>query len=750
MRAHRGNIPVLPQTKLCPYCPAKFTRTTHLNRHLRTHTGERLHRCDTCDAQFTRSDLLTRHKKTCGDSSHTNRSRRRSCQACADSKIKCDLQQPCGKCISRGKECVFVARTSRLSTRSKIPGNPIANDRYQTDDLSNLFGDAPASGPPSRSSSTLLPDRAQDIATSQESFLWNSSQPEIPQPVDFNRRSTVYSPSVTETVDSTTNFGSSVVSGPVPVQSHLHSLYSSDVLAPFFNDIFSNYHPNRVDSSHMGDINNTPSPDSSSSVEETFPFSTHHISITNQPPVVPSADGTTVFDEPSMFVVPQQDRDEFQHGSYANVIDSLTGLQGPALVEQQHYLYLFFSAFLVQMPLIHAYTFTMGAKSPVLVKAMQVCGALYVKTRTASSFIMKTLAEARELLFQEFAKSSTDIRAQTHLVLAVVLIQAVGLFHQNAEERACSGLYHDMLILMIRRSRLIARNASWEPSIATNPSMYDIEWRDWTCHEATKRGFLLSYVHDCTRCMVALPASYTATEVDLYLPCDDALWKARSAEEWYSILQQPSPYGDPRSRLIGVHMLSALEALYPTTNLTSPYMCLNPYALFVLIHAILRRLFAFGVSTRMPGAQIISLPEAWQSHPEAADLEIMMVQYALHSWLKHWLKATETPGSTEPPEEPPFSSNALPFYWLAQVSIMAYQERIPPFDDSARDNRPDATFRLVKQWLRHIRDFLRKSDQMPTLFWDELMKMRLQSWQEEMQGGIPDDPEGLLGLFSNL
>lgn len=67
MRSHRGNVPQLPQTKLCPYCPAKFTRTTHLNRHLRnrkpplpfspstlptasliTHpdTNERLYRCE--------------------------------------------------------------------------------------------------------------------------------------------------------------------------------------------------------------------------------------------------------------------------------------------------------------------------------------------------------------------------------------------------------------------------------------------------------------------------------------------------------------------------------------------------------------------------------------------------------------------------------------------------------------------------------------------------------------------------------
>lgn len=36
MRSHKGNVPVLPKSKLCPHCTASFTRTTHLNRHLRT------------------------------------------------------------------------------------------------------------------------------------------------------------------------------------------------------------------------------------------------------------------------------------------------------------------------------------------------------------------------------------------------------------------------------------------------------------------------------------------------------------------------------------------------------------------------------------------------------------------------------------------------------------------------------------------------------------------------------------------
>lgn len=108
MRSHKGNIPSLPQTKFCPLCPAKFTRSTHLNRHLRTRkyscaqhtTGPRCLACfppqtamnvfmnvmyvrsfkhrivcrtsnlftQRCHSQFTRSDLLSRHKRSCGES----------------------------------------------------------------------------------------------------------------------------------------------------------------------------------------------------------------------------------------------------------------------------------------------------------------------------------------------------------------------------------------------------------------------------------------------------------------------------------------------------------------------------------------------------------------------------------------------------------------------------------------------------------------------------------------------------------
>jgi hypothetical protein len=46
------------------------------------------------------------------------------------------------------------------------------------------------------------------------------------------------------------------------------------------------------------------------------------------------------------------------------------------------------------------------------------------------------------------AKNSTDIQELENLVLAVVLLQAIGLFHQNLDERMQSNMMHIMLIMV--------------------------------------------------------------------------------------------------------------------------------------------------------------------------------------------------------------------------------------------------------------------------------------------------------------
>lgn len=54
----------LPTSKQCEYCDKTFSRSTHLRRHLLTHTKEKHFKCKICCKAFSRSDHLAIHEST--------------------------------------------------------------------------------------------------------------------------------------------------------------------------------------------------------------------------------------------------------------------------------------------------------------------------------------------------------------------------------------------------------------------------------------------------------------------------------------------------------------------------------------------------------------------------------------------------------------------------------------------------------------------------------------------------------------
>lgn len=129
-------------------------------------------------------------------------------------------------------------------------------------------------------------------------------------------------------------------------------------------------------------------------------------------------------------------------------------------------MYLFFSAFIPHLPIVHEATWQEDDKPSVLIRVMRACGALFVRTKPATHYVAQVLATAREEIIREYvcdhvicspyeiltyqrpslqACKINDPQGQTYLILAFALLQTLGLSNQHAQERGVSNVYHGML-----------------------------------------------------------------------------------------------------------------------------------------------------------------------------------------------------------------------------------------------------------------------------------------------------------------
>ncbi|KAF9016641.1 hypothetical protein BDZ89DRAFT_1075398 [Hymenopellis radicata] len=653
MRSHKGNAPTLPQTKCCPLCPAKFTRTTHLHRHLRSHTNERCHKCELCSAEFTRSDLLTRHRKTCGDPA-MQRSRRKSCQACAESKVKCDLQFPCSKCCSRGKTCFFV--NDPAISRSK----KCQSEEKKRWEGSETYGSQTSASTTPSPTSHSFPQYASSPSSSSSS-LYDASPRTPPTEYRF--------PEAKSSLDVT-------------------KLFPEDIFAeqPRLSEEERSWWNSALDRSY---ILGAPSVSA--------------VAMDMDGPSTCSAKASTV----------------------------LKCDTSPPETELNHYLYLFLETFSTQLPIVHRHTWNADDKHPILLRAMQACGALFVRTRPAMRFISETISSTRDVIMEEFTRESPT--QQDYLILAVALLQTIGLFHQTLELRESSNVWHGMLVTMIRQSAAVGRSRTW-----TVPDLDDLQclenaWRDWALHETIKRGLLLSYLHDCCHCIYFdLSPSFQRGDLDMELPCDDAPWNAPSAVEWYATISSPSKYGVGPIRLMGMPVQNALNAL-GDARLSRSLPPQNTFAMFILIHGVLQNMYSLLHSGQ---------DQLGSDGARGSTRSHFGFQFVLHNWMQMWALSAEEYVKLPEAEEPPFAYDGLPFYWLAQISLLAIQSG----NTSCIEGVANTRFFMMKEWLRRIRSLIRANKGVPPDLWKELMVIQ-ETMLKDRSAASFDRHSGLVSFF---
>ncbi|RDW64475.1 uncharacterized protein DSM5745_09886 [Aspergillus mulundensis] len=176
-------------------------------------------------------------------------------------------------------------------------------------------------------------------------------------------------------------------------------------------------------------------------------------------------------------------------------------------------------------------------------------------------------------------------------------------------------------------------------------------WHEWAKVEGDRRLKLVVFCYLTLQAIVYdIPPTILNDEINLRLPCAPVLWSASSPDEWARI----KGLIEDRQPLFQDALSSLLKD--PFESHTSQTCCASPLGNFVLIHALLQRLFMVQqVARAAPSPSIDSL---------RAQLEC-----ALHRWKLAWQQAPESSLDPQNPSGPiPFTSTA--FLALAHVRLV--------------------------------------------------------------------------------
>lgn len=160
-------------------------------------------------------------------------------------------------------------------------------------------------------------------------------------------------------------------------------------------------------------------------------------------------------------------------------------------------------------------------------------------------------------------------------------------------------------------------------------------------------ALILSYLQDTSQCIyLTTPSSYQIAEITFNLPCDNKLWHAQSASDWWGELHQESLYGNAQERLICPTLPELLHLVFEPRAITK-IIPISYFAHWTVIHGIISRLFTVCTNSRLS-------PQTG-ANGDNMDQELYSIQFALHNWLQLWMRRPEVNIREE--SEPPFMQN---------------------------------------------------------------------------------------------
>lgn len=399
-----------------------------------------------------------------------------------------------------------------------------------------------------------------------------------------------------------------------------------------------------------------------------------------------------------------------------------------------------YTHFHVHTPLLHIPTFKIMDAYTGLLAGMCCIGACYSDCVTAANvremmdFLEVALARdckmmsASQLQVQQIqAGTRADVEQLQAVLLMCILLIWNGTPHQRERARQI----YPLLAANARRFSLF--QPSIDPArlsplhqIDFNPQTFDsrnFNWELWVDEERRIRLMLGIFLTDSAMGLYFnSPPQFSAFEIHLPLPSDDAAWDAETSDDCAAALglhgpdaaRERNPSGTQRAKQ--PEMDWALKALLHNYQMQPGST--NLYGKFVLIHAILtliRRAYTDGNAANygtppprdwmMPdggGSGRATPVNGGASHIDPRTHKVLMT--ALEKFKSNWdadmgMQFPPTTPALNNPRRHGFSRDGIHFYWLGKYML----EHTRPAE---LQMAPDARFMQVMQLLKLVRTWV--------------------------------------------
>lgn len=206
-----------------------------------------------------------------------------------------------------------------------------------------------------------------------------------------------------------------------------------------------------------------------------------------------------------------------------------------SLQNMNTYIASYWHTFHDQLPILHKHTFIPQKLPQLLLLAIMAVGAAHLPQTVGEQRINEARqfadSTAWHLRLHIFMHDDFHPPAKLWILQALILLDVYEKMSTTRFLHERANLHHPTIITSIRRA---AANVEFDSEHdITEKGMSSQEWwRYWLKREATKRAALAAFMLDTSHAfMFGHSAVMVVHEIQLPLPCDDALWEASSPEE---------------------------------------------------------------------------------------------------------------------------------------------------------------------------------------------------------------------------